>query len=169
MTTLRQPYYELSPAVYNALVQAKTALENSTLDTTLMELVYLRVSQINGCAFCLEMHSKALRKSGVPQHKLDALAGWRVSHHFDERERAALAWAESVTEIARTHAEDEVYQPLLEHFSAAEISDLTFAIGLMNCFNRLVPFPCGCNFLMPGICPAKNTKSPTPLSHSSVA
>lgn len=61
MTTLRQPYYELSPAVYNALVQAKTALENSTLDTTLMELVYLRVSQINGCAFCLEMHSKALR------------------------------------------------------------------------------------------------------------
>ena len=124
MTTLRQPYYELSPAVYNALVQAKTALENSTLDTTLMELVYLRVSQINGCAFCLEMHSKALRKSGVPQH-------------FDERERAALAWAESVTEIARTHAEDEVYQPLLEHFSAAEISDLTFAIGLMNCFNRL--------------------------------
>ncbi|EMR9379724.1 carboxymuconolactone decarboxylase family protein [Escherichia coli] len=137
MTTLRQPYYELSPAVYNALVQAKTALENSTLDTTLMELIYLRVSQINGCAFCLEMHSKALRKSGVPQHKLDALAGWRVSHHFDERERAALTWAESVTDIARTHAEDEVYQPLLEHFSAAEISDLTFAIGLMNCFNRL--------------------------------
>lgn len=62
MTTLRQPYYELSPAVYNALVQAKTALENSALDTTLMELIYLRVSQINGCAFCLEMHSKALRK-----------------------------------------------------------------------------------------------------------
>lgn len=60
MTTLRQPYYELSPAVYNALVQAKTALENSTLDTTLMELVYLRVSQINGCAFCLEMHSKCI-------------------------------------------------------------------------------------------------------------
>lgn len=97
----------------------------------------MRVSQINGCAFCLEMHSKALRKSGVPQHKLDALAGWRVSHHFDDRERAALAWAESVTDIARTHAEDDVYQPLLEHFSAAEISDLTFAIGLMNCFNRL--------------------------------
>jgi len=137
MTTLRQPYYELSPAVYNALVQAKTALENSTLETTLMELVYLRVSQINGCAFCLEMHSKALRKSGVPQNKLDALAGWRVSHHFDDRERAALEWAESVTDIARTHAEDDVYQPLLKYFSAAESSDLTFAIGLMNCFNRL--------------------------------
>ena len=137
MTTLRQPYYELSPAVYNALVQAKTALENSTLDTTLMELVYLRVSQINGCAFCLEMHSKALRKAGVAQAKLDALAGWRVSHHFSEQARSALAWVESVTHIASTHAEDDVYLPLLDHFSAKEISDLTFAISLMNCFNRL--------------------------------
>ena len=131
MTTLRQPYYELSPEVYNALVQAKTALENSALDTTLMELIYLRISQINGCAFCLEMHSKALRKSGVAQ------AGWRVSHHFSAQEQAALAWAESVTDIARTHAEDDVYLPLLTHFSAKEISDLTFAISLMNCFNRL--------------------------------
>lgn len=77
MTTLRQPYYELSPEVYSALVQAKNALEKSTLDLTLMELIYLRVSQINGCAFCLEMHSKALRKAGVNQAKLDALAGWR--------------------------------------------------------------------------------------------
>ncbi|HGB8254317.1 TPA: carboxymuconolactone decarboxylase family protein [Salmonella enterica subsp. enterica serovar Enteritidis] len=133
MTTLRQPYYELSPEVYSALVQAKNALEKSTLDLTLMELIYLRVSQINGCAFCLEMHSKALRKAGVNQAKLDAL----VSHHFSEQECAALAWAESVTHIAETHAEDNVYLPLLNHFSAREISDLTFAIGLMNCFNRL--------------------------------
>ena len=137
MTTLRQPYYELSPEVYSALGQAKKALENSALDTTLMELTYLRISQINGCAFCLEMHSKDLRKSGVAQSKLDALAGWRVSHHFSEQERAALAWAESVTDIARTHAEDDAYLPLLESFSAREISDLTFAISLMNCFNRL--------------------------------
>ena len=137
MNTLRQPYNELSPEVYNALVQAKIALEKSELDGALIELVYLRVSQINGCAFCLEMHSKALRKSGVAQDKLDALAGWRVSHHFSEQERAALAWAESVTDIASTHAGDDVYLPLLDHFSAKEISDLTFAISLMNCFNRL--------------------------------
>ena len=78
MSTLRQPYNELSPEVYNALVQAKIALEKSELDSALLELVYLRVSQINGCAFCLEMHSKALRKSGVAQTKLDALAGWRA-------------------------------------------------------------------------------------------
>ncbi|ECG0706111.1 carboxymuconolactone decarboxylase family protein [Salmonella enterica subsp. salamae] len=137
MTTLRQPYYELSPKAYCALVQAKNALEKSTLAPTLMELIYLRISQMNGCAFCLEMHSKALRKAGVNQAKLDALAGWRVSHHFSEQECAALAWAESVTYIAETHAEDNVYLPLLDHFSAREISDLTFAIGLMNCFNRL--------------------------------
>ena len=137
MSTLRQPYNELSPEVYHALVQARIALEKSELDSALLELVYLRVSQINGCAFCLEMHSQALRKSGVAQTKLDALAGWRVSHHFSEHERAALAWAESVTQIATSHAEDDVYLPLLDHFSAKEISDLTFAISLMNCFNRL--------------------------------
>ncbi|MDX6020915.1 carboxymuconolactone decarboxylase family protein [Scandinavium sp. V105_16] len=137
MTTLRQPYYELSPEVYAAFVQASKALERSDLDLSLIELVYLRVSQINGCAFCLEMHSKALRKQGVEQVKLDALAGWRVSHQFSDRERVALAWAEDVTDITRTRAEDSVYEPLLAYFSAKEISDLTFAISLMNAFNRL--------------------------------
>lgn len=137
MTTLRQPYYELSPEVYAAFVQASKALERSELDLSLIELVYLRVSQINGCAFCLEMHSKALRKQGVEQVKLDALAGWRVSQHFSDRERVALAWAEEVTDIARTRAEDAVYEPLLAYFSAKEISELTFAISLMNAFNRL--------------------------------
>jgi AhpD family alkylhydroperoxidase len=137
MTTLRQPYYELSPEVYAAFVQASKALERSELDLSLIELVYLRVSQINGCAFCLEMHSKALRKQGVEQVKLDALAGWRVSHQFSDRERVALAWAEDLTDIARTRAEDAVYEPLLAWFSATEISELTFAISLMNAFNRL--------------------------------
>ena len=137
MTALRQPYSELSPNVYAGLVQASIALEKSSLERPLLELLYLRVSQINGCAFCLEMHSKALRKSGVDQVKLDALAGWRVSNHFSDAERAALAWAEDLTHIAENHAEDSVYQPLLVHFSAEQISDMTFAISLMNAFNRL--------------------------------
>ena len=137
MTQLRQPYYDLSPEIYNAFVQAKKAVEKCSLDNRLIELIYLRVSQINGCAFCLEMHSKALRKAGVDQTKLDALAGWRVSAHFDTREQTALAWAESVTHIAETHAPDDVYLPLAEQFSPVEISELTFAIGLMNAFNRL--------------------------------
>lgn len=137
MNTLRQPYNELSPEAYAGFLQAKSALDKSDLGAELVELVYLRVSQINGCAFCLEMHSRALRKRGVEQMKLDELAGWRVSHRFSDRERAALAWAEDLTDIARTRAEDAVYQPLLAHFSAREISDLTFAAGLMNAFNRL--------------------------------
>ena len=137
MTALRQPYSELSPNVYAGLVQASIALEKSSLERPLLELLYLRGSQINGCAFCLEMHSKALRKSGMDQVKLDALAGWRVSNHFSDAERAALAWAEDLTHIAETRAEDSVYQPLLVHFSAEQISDMTFAISLMNAFNRL--------------------------------
>ena len=137
MTALRQPYSELSPAVYAGLAQASIALEKSTLERPLLELLYLRVSQINGCAFCLEMHSNALRKAGVEQTRLDALAGWRVSDRFSDAERAALAWAEDLTHIAETHAEDDVYQPLLAHFSAEQISDMTFAISLMNAFKRL--------------------------------
>lgn len=137
MTTLRQPYYELSPDVYAGFIKASKALEHCELDPALIELVYLRVSQINGCAFCLEMHSKSLRKHGFDQVKLDALAGWYVSHQFSARERAALAWAEDLTDISRTRAEDAVYEPLLAYFSATEISDLTFAISLMNAFNRL--------------------------------
>ncbi|BBT69854.1 carboxymuconolactone decarboxylase family protein [Klebsiella sp. WP8-S18-ESBL-06] len=137
MTALRQPYSELSPAVYAGLVQASIALEKSTLERPLLELLYLRVSQINGCAFCLEMHSNALRKAGVEQTRLDALAGWRVSDRFSDAERAALAWAEDLTHVAETHAEDDVYQPLLAHFSAEQISDMTFAISLMNAFKRL--------------------------------
>ena len=130
MSQLRQPFSELSPEVYKGLVQASIALEKSELGNALVELVYLR-------AFCLEKHSQALRKGGMAQSKLGALAGWRVSAHFTPGERAALAWAESVTDIAASHAEDDVYLPLREHFTPRQISDLTLAISLMNAFNRL--------------------------------
>ncbi|HKM98521.1 MAG TPA: carboxymuconolactone decarboxylase family protein [Buttiauxella sp.] len=137
MTELRQPYFDLSPAVFKPMLQALKGLESSSLGSTMIELVFLRVSQINGCAYCLEMHSKALRKDGVDQTKLDALAGWKVSHHFSDKERAALAWAEAITLITEGGAEDAVYQPLLQFFTAQEISDLTFTASLMNAFNRL--------------------------------
>lgn len=97
----------------------------------------MRVSQINGCAYCLDMHSKALRKADYPQSKLDQLAGWHVSHAYSQQERAALAWAESLTLIAATGAPDSDYEPLKAQFSDVEISELTFAMGLMNAFNRL--------------------------------
>jgi AhpD family alkylhydroperoxidase len=133
----RLPYHTLSPEAYRGLGATKAALEKSTLGKPLIELVWLRMSQINGCAFCLEMHAKALRAGGTPEVKLDSLAGWRVSEQFDARERAALAWTESLTHIDRTHAPDEDFEPLKAHFSDTEIADLSFAIALMSAFNRL--------------------------------
>ncbi len=137
MTTLRLPYYSLSASIIEPMRVALGALEKGPLDNLIIELVFLRVSQINGCAYCLDMHAKALRKMDEPQTKLDQLAGWRVSHAYSERERAALAWAESVTLVAATGAPDNAYEPLKAQFTEVEISDLTFAIALMNSFNRL--------------------------------
>lgn len=102
-----------------------------------MELIYLRISQINGCAFCLGKHAETLRGQGASQAKLDRLAGWRISELFDARERAALEWAETLTAVAEKGAPDAVYESLRTHFSDAEISDLTFVVALMNAFNRL--------------------------------
>ncbi|MFC4275160.1 carboxymuconolactone decarboxylase family protein [Achromobacter aloeverae] len=137
MSTLRLPYSTLSPEAYAGFIATKKALSKSSLGKQLVELVYLRISQINGCAFCLEMHTGSLRAGGMPAAKLDGVAGWRVSGHFDERERAALAWTESLVDVAHTHAPDEDFEPLKAHFSDAEISDLCFAIALMSAFNRM--------------------------------
>ncbi|MCX5463470.1 carboxymuconolactone decarboxylase family protein [Alcaligenes parafaecalis] len=137
MITLRLPYDTLSPKAYQGLLQTKLALDKSSLGKELIELVNLRISQINGCSYCLEMHAASLRSSGVANAKIDSLAGWRVSAHFDERERAALEWTESVVDVAHTHAPDEHFEPLKAYFNDAEISDLTFAIALMSAFNRL--------------------------------
>lgn len=137
MSTLRLPYWTLSAEAYQGFSATKKALEKSSLGKPLIELVWLRMSQINGCAFCLEMHAKALRAGGTPDVKLDSLAGWRVSTHFTERERAALAWTETLTHVDQTHAPDEDFEPLKAQFSDTEISDLSFAIALMSAFNRL--------------------------------
>ncbi|AYO39467.1 MULTISPECIES: carboxymuconolactone decarboxylase family protein [Serratia] len=137
MIKQRLKYSELSPAPYKGMVTALMALEKGALDKATIELMFMRVSQINGCAYCLDMHGKALRESGVDNAKLDQLAGWRVSHAFSDRERAALEWADSVTLIAATGAPDSAFEALQTHFSDAEIADLTFAISIMNAFNRL--------------------------------
>ncbi|WP_413723606.1 carboxymuconolactone decarboxylase family protein [Sodalis sp. RH16] len=137
MSQLRLPYAKLSPEAYQGFLMVNKALGNSTLGQQLIELVNLRVSQINGCAFCLEMHAAALRAGGLAEVKFDSLAGWRVSSHFSERERAALAWAEALTHIAATGAPDEVFEPLKSQFTDGEIADLTFAVALINGFNRL--------------------------------
>ncbi|MBG8559552.1 carboxymuconolactone decarboxylase family protein [Pseudomonas qingdaonensis] len=137
MSQLRLPFASLSPEAYQGLLATNNALAASSLGLPLIELVYLRISQINGCAFCLGKHSQTLRDSEVAQAKLDCLAGWRISGLFNERERAALAWAETLTHVSEKGAPDALYEPLKAHFSDVEISDLTLAVALMNAFNRL--------------------------------
>ncbi|QDD89180.1 carboxymuconolactone decarboxylase family protein [Pseudomonas oryzihabitans] len=137
MSQLRLPFSTLSPAAYQGLVATSQALAHSPLGLELVELIYLRISQINGCAFCLGKHAQTLREQGVAQAKLDRLAGWRLSELFDARERAALEWAETLTSVAEKGAPDALYEPLKAHFTDAEISDLTLVVALMNAFNRL--------------------------------
>lgn len=135
---MRLPYFELSPEALAGLRAVNTALDNSPLGRELIELVYLRISQINGCAFCLKKHTKALRELGTAPEKLDTLAGWHhASTTFSARESAALAWAECITHISQSHAPDEVFQALRQQFNDKEISDLTFAASHMNALNRL--------------------------------
>lgn len=137
MSAQRLPYATLSPAALEGLVATKEALEQGPLGKALLELLYLRISQINGCAYCLGLHARSLRAQGETQERLDALAGWRASEGFTPRERAALTWAESLTRIEASAAPDADYLPLKAHFSDAEISDLTFAVALMNGLNRV--------------------------------
>src|SRR5699024_4341167 len=104
MSQLRLRYYEISPELLQGFREVKQALEKSKLGLPLIELVYLRVSQINGCSYCLNMHTKSLREQGETESRLAELAGWHVSNRFTERERAALAWAEALTHVSATHA-----------------------------------------------------------------
>ncbi|MEO2217599.1 carboxymuconolactone decarboxylase family protein [Chromobacterium vaccinii] len=134
---MRIDYAQLSPKAYQGLLACKNALAESSLGLPLIELAYLRVAQLNGCAFCLKLHSQALRRRGESQEKLDMLAGWDVADALSPREAAAIAWTEAVTRIGETRAPDSVFQPLREHFSDAEIADLTLAIALMNAFTRV--------------------------------
>ena len=134
---IRLPYFDLSPEALAGLRAVNAYIEKSPMGRELIELVYLRISQINGCAFCLKKHSKALRDGGIALEKLDTVAGWHASELFSEKERAALAWAESLTAISTTHAPDNVFAALRAYFTDKEISDLTFAISNMNALNRL--------------------------------
>ncbi|MFB0823712.1 carboxymuconolactone decarboxylase family protein [Chromobacterium violaceum] len=134
---MRLDYTQLSPKAYQGLLACKSALAESGLGLPLIELAYLRVAQLNGCAFCLKLHSQALRRRGESQEKLDQLAGWDAADALSPREAAAIAWTEAVTRIGETRAPDSLYQPLREHFSDAEISDLTLVVALMNAFTRV--------------------------------
>jgi AhpD family alkylhydroperoxidase len=129
--------YELAPAGMKVLREVEAYLHRTTLGSQLIELVKMRASQINGCAYCLDMHSKVLRKGGESEQRIYLLNGWRESPLYTPRERAALAWTEALTLIAETQAPDAVYDEVRRHFDDKEVVDLTTLIGMINLWNRL--------------------------------
>jgi AhpD family alkylhydroperoxidase len=135
---MRLDYTKASPGGAKAFGSVYGYIMQSGLEAVLVELVYLRVSQINGCAYCLDMHTRDLARKGVKIEKLALVQAWREARRlFSDREQAALAWAESVTRVAETHVPDDVFQAAAAVFSEKELADLTMAISLMNAFNRL--------------------------------
>jgi AhpD family alkylhydroperoxidase len=133
----RLDFYKASPDSAKAMIALEGAVMKSGLEHDLLELVKLRASQINGCAYCVDMHSADARKRGETERRLHAVVVWRESPLFTERERAALAWTESLTLIAQTHASDADYEWLSSQFDEEERVKLTLAINAINGWNRL--------------------------------
>ena len=135
--TNRIDYTKASPEGYKAFGAVYATLLKGSLPKQLIDLAYLRVSLINGCAFCIDMHSRDLLKSGLNVEKLVLIPVWHdAGNVFTARERAALAWAETVTRVSETGGPDAAYEAAAAEFNDAELADLTYAIGLMNAFNR---------------------------------
>jgi len=136
--TLRLDYQKLSAAGLRALGGVYLYVVNSGLPKALIDLVFLRASQINGCAYCIDMHSRDLLKGGVAVEKVMLVSAWREAGDiFTDKEKAALEWAEAVTLISQSHAPDEVFAAVSAQFQPKEVSDLTLAIGVINTYNRL--------------------------------
>jgi AhpD family alkylhydroperoxidase len=120
-----------------ALLRLQKEVEGSGLERPLLELMKIRASQLNGCAYCIDMHTKDARARGETEQRIYALSAWREAPFFSERERAALEWTESVTRVGDTHVPDEVYSLVRAHFEEAEVVALTFAVIAINGWNRL--------------------------------
>ena len=133
----RLDYAKTAPDGLRAMFGLERYARHSGLEPALLELIKMRASQINGCAFCLDMHSKDARAAGETERRLYALNAWRETPFFNERERAALSWTEAVTRVSETHVPDEIYESVRQHFSEKELVDLTLAIVAINGWNRL--------------------------------
>ena len=129
--------FQIAPETFKALAALETQIKATGLEPSLMELVRTRASQINGCAFCINMHTQDARKNGETEQRLYLLNAWREAPIYTDRERAALAWTEAVTLISETHAPDDVYAGLRAHFSEVETVNLTMLIAAINAWNRL--------------------------------
>ncbi len=133
----RLHYAKLSPIGYHALLRVEKYLHDCGLEEGLLHLIKLRASQINGCAFCLDMHWKDLRAIGETEQRMYSLDAWEECPYYTDRERAALAWTDTVTRVSESHVPDEVYESVRKQFSEKELADLTFAIATINAWNRL--------------------------------
>ncbi|MEX3942373.1 carboxymuconolactone decarboxylase family protein [Paraburkholderia sp. BR10937] len=133
----RLDFYKANPEGTKAMIALEERASKSSIEKPLAELVRLRASQINGCAYCVDMHTADARKGGETDRRLATVSVWRETPFFTERERAALEWTESVTLLAQTHVPDEVWERVKPHFSDQEIADLTLLIIAINGWNRI--------------------------------
>ena len=133
----RIDYQKFTHEALHSLLAIERYLAGSGIDPKLLHLIKLRASQINGCAFCIDMHSKDARAAGETEQRLYELNAWRETPFYSERERAALEWTEALTLISQTHAPDDVFERVSAHFSEKDIVDLTYAIANINTWNRL--------------------------------
>jgi len=133
----RFDYGKAAPGIYDAMDALDRYLTQCGLDESLLHLVRLRASQLNGCAYCLDMHWKDLRAMGEREQRLYSLDAWRECPYYNAKERAALAWTEAVTLIGEGHVPDAVHEEASAHFGEKELSDMTFAIAAINAWNRL--------------------------------
>jgi AhpD family alkylhydroperoxidase len=129
--------FKAAPKGYQAISALQAYVDSCGLERPLLELVKMRASQINGCAYCLDMHSKDARALGETEQRLYALDAWRETPFYTERERAALEWTEAVTLIAESHVPEEIYERVQRQFSDEELANLTLAIATINSWNRL--------------------------------
>ncbi len=130
-------YAKVAPGAYHAMLGLEKYLHECGLEEGLLHLIKLRSSQINGCAYCLDMHWKDLRAIGENEQRLYSLDAWEECPYYTDRERAALAWTEAVTRVSETHVPDAVYEQAKKQFSEKELADLTLAIAAINAWNRL--------------------------------
>jgi AhpD family alkylhydroperoxidase len=133
----RLTYGDVAPGAVAAMRQLEAYVRQSGLERSLLELIKTRASQINGCAYCIDMHTKDARAHGETEQRLYALSVWRETPFYSERERAALAWTEAVTLVGETHVPDDVYDLARRHFSPEELVNLTMAVIAINGWNRL--------------------------------
>lgn len=133
----RIDYYQVAPQAAKIMMDFEKYIKPTNLESTLLELVKTRSSQINGCAFCLDMHTKDARANGETEQRLYALNAWRETDFYTEKERAALALTEAITEISTNHIPDELYHHVRTYFNEKDFVDLVYAINTINSWNRL--------------------------------